>query len=126
MGSCVVFAAAPAAAGTPTASADGSAIDVAYMLDNTAANDWFNGAKIEVDIDGDASTSDDIYVRTIKDYAATNNVVTVATPFVRKSVVSGKTARKSDGTGATTTILYIYDGTDTQWSSSEVAHSSGQ
>ena len=119
-----VVTAAPAAAGTPTASADGSAIDVAYMLDNTAANDWFNGAKIEVDIDGDASTSDDIYVRTIKDYTATDHVVTVATPFVRKSVVSGKTARKSDGTGATTTILYIYDGTDAaskQWSSSEVA-----
>ena len=88
---------------------------------NVNGDDWFNGAKIEVDIDGDASTSDDIYVRTIKDYARTDYVVTVATPFVRKSVVSGKTATKTDGTGATTTALYICDPAATQWSSREVA-----
>jgi hypothetical protein len=61
-------------------------------------DDFYNGAIIEIDIDGDPSTGDDIYTRKIFDYAGATNQVTIKIPFIRKSLLSGRAAGGNSNT----------------------------
>ena len=84
---------------------------VTQALAANVEDDYYNGAMIEVDIDGDDSTGDDVYTRKILDYAksATFPTVTLAIPFIRKSVLSGVGGTKDDLSGASTTAIVLDD-----------------
>jgi cysteine-rich repeat protein len=109
---------ASAAAGTPNVNA-GTAEDVSLQLEEsyettTTIADFYKGVLIEVDIDGDPSTSDDIYVRKIAGFSAANTAtpaypdVSIKIPFIRKSLLSGRTGKAGDDAAN----LYLADSSD--------------
>ena len=103
---------APAATGDVVSAAGAvSSGEVTQAFLANTEDDFYNGAMIEVDIDGDDSTSDDVYQRRIKDFAkdAALPTVTLAIPLVRRSLLSGTGGTKDDGTASTATAIVLDD-----------------